>query len=268
MLRVLFWNINGKLLAESLRQLCDEHEIDLLVLVECNIPAKHLLPTLNHDSHRAFCGVFSLCERISLFSRLPSEAIEPVSDDTPYCSIHAIAPPFGKEILLAAAHYPSKLHMSDSDQLHLMPRVALQIREAETRRGHTRTVLVGDLNMNPFEPGVCGSEGLHAVMCKRIAKRETRKVYGKERRYFYNPMWNFLGDESRGPPGTYYYSGGPTAYYWNTFDQVLYRPALLDGYCDHDVSIITTVNGASLLHNGRVAKEFSDHLPVTFTVRT
>jgi len=58
------------------------------------------------------------------------------------------------------------------------------------------------------------------------------------------------------------------AYHWNTFDQVLYRPALLDAYCDHDVSIITAVNGASLLRNGRVAKEFSDHLPITFTVRT
>ncbi|WP_295454074.1 endonuclease/exonuclease/phosphatase family protein [uncultured Thiodictyon sp.] len=269
MLRVLFWNINGKPLAEPLRQLCDEHEVDLLVLSECNMPAEILLPTLNRDSHRTFCGVFSLCERISLFSRLPPEAIMPVSDDRRYCSIHAVAPPFGKEILLVAAHYPSKLHMSDSDQSHLMPRIAMQLQEAEARRGHTRTVLVGDLNMNPFETGVCGSEGLHAVMCKQIAKKKTRKVYGEERRYFYNPMWNFLGDETRGPPGTYYYdSGRPTNYYWNIFDQVLYRPALLEDYRDHDVSIITAVNGASLLRNGRLAKEFSDHLPITFTVRT
>ena len=86
--------------------------------------------------------------------------------------------------------------------------------------------------------------------------------------FFYNPMWNFLGDETRGPPGTYYYGQGVTAYFWNTFDQVLYRPALLAAYREHDVSIITEIGNTSLLRNGVIAKDFSDHLPVFFTVRT
>jgi hypothetical protein len=93
-----------------------------------------------------------------------------------------------------------------------MHHVAEQIHEAETQYVHTRTVVVGDMNMNPFEDGMCRSEGLHAVMCKHIARKEKRTVLGKERLFFYNPMWNFLGDETRGPPGTYYRSKGPTAY--------------------------------------------------------
>lgn len=162
----------------------------------------------------------------------------------------------------------AKLRMSSNDQSLLMHRMARQIREAEVRYGHTRTVVVGDLNMNPFEPGICSSEGLHAVMCKRIALRISREVNGEECMFFYNPMWNFLGDETPGPPGTYYYPNGVTAYFWNVFDQVLYRPALLESYREHDVTILDEIDGTSLLRNGRIANEFSDHLPVVFIVRT
>jgi hypothetical protein len=188
--------------------------------------------------------------------------------DSDYCAIREIIPPVGEKILLVAIHYPSKLFTSNEDQSLLMPRIMEQINEAERQHGHMRTVLVGDLNMNPFEAGVCGSEGLHAVMCKSIAKKGSRTVYGQERSFFYNPMWNFLGDESAGPPGTYYYQNGVIAYFWNTFDQVLYRPALLDGYRESDVSIVTQIDDASLLTNGRLARDYSDHLPLFFTVRT
>lgn len=158
--------------------------------------------------------------------------------------------------------------MTSEDQSALMPRIASYIREAEERQGHTRTVVVGDLNMNPFEPGICGAEGLHAVMCKDIAKKEKRTVSGQDRPFFYNPMWNFLGDETAGPPGTYWWGKGVTAFFWNIFDQVLYRPALLEAYREHDVSIISAIDKTNLLRNGHMAKGFSDHLPVFFTVRT
>ncbi|WP_295428398.1 endonuclease/exonuclease/phosphatase family protein [uncultured Thiodictyon sp.] len=267
MLRVLFWNINRKPLAEPLRHLCDIHDIDILVLAESGISDSLLLTALNRDSERLFTKPINYSTRLSFFIRLPEDLFTSVSDPD-YCAIRAIDPPLGQQVLLVAIHYPSKLYASDQEQSLLMHRIVEEIREAERRYGHMRTVVVGDLNMNPFEDGVCGSEGLHAVMCKGIAKREARTVHGKKRFFFYNPMWNFLGDETRGPPGTYYYSRGVTTPFWNTFDQVLYRPALLEAYREHDVSIITEIGSRSLLHKGRIADTFSDHLPLIFTVRT
>jgi len=79
------------------------------------------------------------------------------------------------------------------------------ILEAERRVGHARTVLIGDLNMNPFEAGMIAADGLNAVMDKRIAAKGFRKVSGKRMQFFYNPMWSRLGDESIGPSGTFYY---------------------------------------------------------------
>ena len=67
-------------------------------------------------------------------------------------------------------------------------------------------MLVGDLNMNPFEDGLVKTTGLHSVMSKSKAKEFSRVVQGRTYPFFYNPMWNLLGDETQGPPGTYYYS--------------------------------------------------------------
>ena len=60
--------------------------------------------------------------------------------------------------------------------------------------------------MNPFEEGVVGAKGLHAVMTRRIAAKGSRVVQGKEYPFFYNPMWGLFGDRQDSPSGTYYYS--------------------------------------------------------------
>ena len=44
--------------------------------------------------------------------------------------------------------------------------------------------------MNPFDPGVTSGEGFHGVMDKRIAEKGSRKIVGKVRDFFYNPMWS------------------------------------------------------------------------------
>jgi endonuclease/exonuclease/phosphatase family metal-dependent hydrolase len=152
------------------------------------------------------------------------------------------------------------------DQILGSTRLAGYIRHAEHKVGHARTVVIGDFNMNPFEAGVVGSEGLHAVMDRRIAATSSRKVQGETRDYFYNPMWANFGDAGSTPPGTYFYdaSGREVNYFWNMFDQILVRPALLPCLSTDSVSVVTEIEGDSLLdERGRPDREIgSDHLPV------
>jgi hypothetical protein len=65
--------------------------------------------------------------------------------------------------------------------------LANSIRSVEQKIGHTRTILVGDLNMNPFEEGVVSAAGLHAVMTRRIAEKQSRIVQEKEYPFFAIP---------------------------------------------------------------------------------
>jgi hypothetical protein len=80
-------------------------------------------------------------------------------------------------------------------------------------------------------------------------------------------MWNFLGDFTLGPPGTYYYTKSThKIYFWNMFDQLLVRPDLLNSFSNDDLMIITSTDDISLLNRNGFPnkKEYSDHLPICF----
>lgn len=81
-----------------------------------------------------------------------------------------------------------------------------ELASAEEAIGHKRTILVGDLNMNPFDDGLVTTRGLHAVMTREIAQRPVRRVKFESNLYFYNPMWRHFGERESGHAGTYYYS--------------------------------------------------------------
>jgi hypothetical protein len=102
------------------------------------------------------------------------------------------------------ANFPSKLYWSKDSQAQECVNLARQISDVEKREGHSMTLLVGDLNMNPFEQGMIGSVGLNPTMARSIASQKYRTVQERRYPFFYNPMWNLLGDDHP-PAGTYYY---------------------------------------------------------------
>jgi hypothetical protein len=159
------------------------------------------------------------------------------------------------------------------DEFHLWERanqISAKIREAEGALGTSRTVLVGDLNMNPFEKGVISASGLHAVMTRAIARKEGRTVDGELYPFFYNPMWSRFGDSTEGPPGTYYRQGSSlTEYFWHTFDQVLIRPALLDRFDEKSLRVLTECGERRFLRQSGIPdhSRVSDHLPLLFTLK-
>jgi hypothetical protein len=159
--------------------------------------------------------------------------------------------------------------MTENDQYEESRQLAKEIRNVEREIGHSRTILVGDLNMNPFEMGVAGVIGLHAVMSQQIARSESREIDEEKYPFFYNPMWNLFGDLTPGPPGTYYYDKRERylRYYWHMFDQVLIRPALLDRFRSEEVRILTSDGKVSLISSANGRPSFSDHLPILFKLR-
>lgn len=172
------------------------------------------------------------------------------------------------EILLAINHFPSKVHWDRSSQAAHCFELAESIRKVENQVGHSRTVLVGDLNMNPFEDGLVSASALHGVMTRDIAAKGTRTVQGKEFPFFYNPMWSLLGDASPGPAGTFYqWRSEQTVFFWNMFDQVLIRPDLLRRFANERVEIVESDGETSFLSShGNVPDDSvaSDHLPLLF----
>jgi len=139
----------------------------------------------------------------------------------------------------------------------------------ENEVGHSRTIVIGDLNMNPFEDGLVSSEGFHAVMSRKLAKEGSRTVHEQSRKFFYNPMWSRFGEHPHRPPGTYFYRGSVISYFWNIYDQVLVRPELLNRFDDDGLSVLTKAgpNNLASATGAPDKKSASDHFPILLKLK-
>jgi hypothetical protein len=269
-LKLLFWNVDKKPRQEIVASLAAQHEVDVLILAECDVPDQVLLPALNADVASPFHPTFSRCESVRVFTRLTPDSMTTIFDDEGGSwTIRRVRCPSGTEVLLVAAHAVSKLYRSAESQTHRCITFAERVREFEERAGHTRTVLVGDLNMDPFESGIVSAVGLHAVMTRQKAAKKERTVNGTKYPFFFNPMWGRFGDRPDGPPGTYYRDRGEEVeHFWHIYDQVLVRPELLEAFRDQDLRIVTSCGQTSLVSRaGRPNRKVaSDHLPIVFSL--
>jgi hypothetical protein len=156
------------------------------------------------------------------------------------------------------------MFLDNNAQRELVQPYVQNIQAAEKDVGHGRTLIIGDFNMNSYDPGMLGCGAFHAVPSRRVAARGSRKVSGSDYRLFYNPMWSFFGDLHASPPGTYYYDKGqPIAPFWNVFDQVLVSPELLDSFDATSLQVLSMAGSQGLV-NGAGLPCVSDHLPIVF----
>lgn len=262
----LFWNLNKSPLEALVTELAEIHQVDILILAECEIQASLMLGALNQNASSRFHLTDSECEKIVIYTRFSGEFIQEKFNNN-RLTVRRLVLPGSEELLLAAVHAPSKRDWRDKSQPFECVELASTICSIEQEVGHRRTVLVGDFNMNPFEDGMVAANGLNAVMTRNVASRELRTVQGKVYPFFYNPMWGHFGDAVDGPSGTFYYGGSEHVnYFWNMFDQVLIRPELLSMFRNKELRILSFSGERSLLPPKGLpdASSGSDHLPLLF----
>lgn len=266
MVVLLFWNTNGCTDGHIIGQLCREHKVDVLLLAETEIGSAELTTEINQITSvgRTFWELshWDSRSRVRALTHYTPDLVLPVFDD-PHVKMLAIRLHAGRPLLIVAAHLPSKMWPEPEDQSYRVRQLRVDIEREESHVGHRNTVVIGDLNLNPFEDALTAADGLHGVMDRKVALREPRVVQGRRWSYFYNPMWSRMGDDSAGPPGTYWYSGSRLVnHFWNTFDQVLLRPELLPCYDPAGLIVPTRVADRDILPQPGGGPGLSDHLPV------
>lgn len=281
MLSFAFWNLMGNqadgrdarkvALSRHLTGLAATCNVDVVILVESPFGHQEVVDALDAGSDGVYHWPSSTSVRVHVYTRLPRGSIvdrfnEPLPRGR--LTIRRIRLVSRKTLLLAAAHCHAPLYgWTPTSQLGEASLMAAEIARQEDIARHRRTLLVGDLNMNPFDPGLTTAHGLNAVMTKELASQQERVVAGNPYRYFYNPMWGHFGDRIPGSPGTYFDAGGPESTQWHIPDQVLVRPALMKSI--DDPRILTEIAGVSLVTEARRPRtvEGSDHLPLLFRLR-
>jgi endonuclease/exonuclease/phosphatase family metal-dependent hydrolase len=268
MARLLFWNAYKSASEDAISQIANIKQVDLVALAE----AQHVSDESIQDRLRSRCqrtfhsvpGAF----RIRVYSSFPVDYIRVLSDENNIVSLE-LRQIFAPSILVIFAHLASKMGQDEPAVSMLATRLRSQIEKLETKAGHRRTIVMGDLNMEPYETGVVSSETLHATMCAKIARRRARQVHGEDRTFFYNPMWNLLGDNNDGPPGTFYRSkNDPNARFWHMTDQVLLRPDAIDLVDVGSLGIITKAGELNLAtREGMPNRKYSDHFPIFISTK-
>jgi hypothetical protein len=263
---ILFWNVHKTHPGNLILDLCKERNVDTVLIAEGwrEISSFGLeLSELQMGGYLDFTGTST---KIQVFSRLPFSAVEPKAD-AKGVTIKLVKPPTSSPFLLAAVHLPSKMYYKGHDQLVHTRGIIDLIRDVERDIGIAETLVIGDFNMDPFEPGMTAAGAFHAVMDRSIALRKARTINGVSFPFFYNPMWSRLGDANNGPPGTFRRAGSTyLEYFWRTFDQVLLAPQLLHRVPDSSIEVIHTVGSFQLITQDGRWRSPSDHLPLLVSI--
>lgn len=264
-MKFLFWNVKKNPLGPLVSQIVKENDVEIVILAECADPDA-ILVDLNSGIKYPFHLTESQRTRVVIYTRFSPEFIK-TKYSHKFFTIRFISLPFKKPQLLVAMHLESKRYRSDIHRCVKAIDASATIRQVESDLGISRTVVVGDLNMNPFDMGVILADGLHAVMTRSIARKRDRLIGDQRYPFFYNPMWGRFGDTTKGPPGTYYKTmSSHDEYFWHTHDQVLLRPDLIDSFDEAKLHVLTHCGGIEFLIKSGTPDDsrVSDHLPLLF----
>lgn len=259
---VLFWNAAKKKNNNIILKMIESFDVDFVALAEYNDDVDELINELNgkDNLYRQYSNIGS--EDITLIGK--ARNINQANQDKHY-SIQIIE----QKLIICCAHMPSRIYDQNNTRRKLiMQRMIKDLENTEEINGIFDSIVIGDLNANPYEDECLSADGLHGIPISEVSQRRKRKIEGYDYKMFYNPTWNLLGDYNS-PPGTYYYDGSiPTNPYWHLLDQVLIRPSLNSRFVKESLRIIDRFADVVLVDDkGHPEKSISDHLPIIFEIK-
>lgn len=261
-MKILFWNThNNENINPILAEIVLEERISVVALAEYTADISELVDRIAENGVY-MAPYFTLgCDRIKILGTVKD--VSPAAH-TRYASIQV----FNKSDIFCCIHLPSKTHADSSKRGIAVSKIVREIENLETKYGTKNTIIVGDFNVNPYEPECLEAQYFHGIPASEDAAKMSRVVMEETFNMFYNPMWNLLGDFDS-PPGTYYMSTNETSCpFWNLFDQVIIRPHIRHRFEDNTLRIITNTEMINLLDkNGHPNKKISDHLPIVFEIK-
>lgn len=265
-MRYLFWNTNKKDVNEIICRLVKEFSPTILALAEYEKEIEDLVKNIKRYTDINYIAIEKLACRIQIL------ILEKLGNNIRHCADHTnytikILPynSYNEYHIVAFVHLPSKMQDNREKNRHLLEQITCKINDLDDNRNR-KVIIFGDFNLNPYEDAMTYLTGCNAVSARNVAMKISRKdknEKGKEYFYYYNPMWSFLGD-FKGKNGTYYYEKtSDHSRYWNTFDQFVVSPALINDI--DEIEIIENVDGISLVNkNGIPDPNISDHYPLYF----
>ena len=154
----LFWNVMKNDLRALIARATVERDVDILLLAESGVSDSDMAAALKTVTGRDYVALSEDGDKVRLFTRLKVAQWRRRQTDAlgARMVIWSVAVGRPPGILVAAAHLLSKNNSSPGEQAMLAVELSKEISRVEATVGYERTLVIGDLNMNPFEEGVTG----------------------------------------------------------------------------------------------------------------
>ncbi len=263
-MKYLFWNTHKQDVDEYLYEMVSYYKPTILTLAEYEKSVEDLVSNIARETDREYIALEKLaCKICILVSKNIGNKITHCADHTNYTIKILPYNSFHDSHIVAFVHLPSKMYENKERNRHLLEQITAEINRLDSS-GNRKALIFGDFNLNPYEDAMTYLTGCNAVSSRKVAmkiSREDRSEKDKHYFYYYNPMWNFLGDNVE-PHGTFYYGSTPDhSRYWNTFDQFVVSPQLINDI--GDIKIVNKI-GKIDFGNRNGKPKVSDHYPLYF----
>jgi hypothetical protein len=171
----------------------------------------------------------------------------------------------GTKLWFVNAHGPALYVDDEEKRIFVRDVLARHLEALRKKDDQRREVVVGDINLPPFDTAIMRKGGLYASRCLPWVRDRSTGM----NRALFNPTWSILADHS-GPSGTLYRSevglDGP----WCAIDQVLISAELAGTGINSLLEVVQVAGGRSLRTKGRIGApdvtSGSDHLPLLATI--
>lgn len=266
MCRIVFWNLNRKDLTDLVCDLAGSTNADVVVLIESKAEIHDTLAALKSKVDSSYSKPISISDkRFHCLCRQPSFDLSEVHNGA-RTSVRKLS--LGEEsLLLYLVHGIDVRNYDESARQDFARSLGDEIRFVTSEQHTNRLILLGDLNMNPYDRGMNMASGLNAMPTRECVRRGQRIYQSKQYDLFYNPMWSLFGDNTSGPAGTIYDMSSQGPYGWSMFDQAVLHYSVVDQFSG--VEILTQA-GANLLIDSKGRPNYSqvsDHLPILLSLK-
>jgi hypothetical protein len=279
MFRLLIWNTKKRDLSAAVARLVHVFRIDLVVLVEHGKDMSgSVVRNLNRVDESFRCtldeprfGVYLRDSSSGSIRPLPN----PTGDSSSRSRFRFVLLEFGQKgsMIVGMIHGFDRRNHPIENGNHR--RLFREFRQAaafhEAIIGHSRSVLLGDFNANPFEESMTSADGLHALNCASVRGETSRRISpGQTETFFSNLSWAQYADLSNERPVAmhWFHRQGANELCWHMVDQIVVRPTVIPWIESDGVQILTRADSINLAnkYGEPDGEKYSDHFPVLLIV--
>ncbi len=186
-------------LADRVAALANEHGADIVAVSEMDSDDVTLAAALNAAGFTR--RVTAAPAATTVFSRLPAGSKCFVRSEAERSTAFEVQTPGRLPVLVVTCHLRSRLFAQNAhlDAYSSARRLAHFVEDVERRRKHSRTVLIGDLNFDPFDTAAVAIDALHGVPSRAVAAREKREIAGPCSSVLLQPVLELAGRRNTRP---------------------------------------------------------------------